>query len=61
MEDLYEAIVCGAASLNLEGLVLHPPLEDERRPPPTLEEAKNEALTASTLSVFCIRTVAFVP
>ena len=61
MEDLYGAIVCGAASQNAQSLVLHPPLEDERRPPPTLEEAKDQALTASTLSVFCIHADAFVP
>ena len=61
MEDLCGAIVCGAASLNAESLVLHPPIEDERRPPPTLEEAKNEALTALGLVVFCIHAPAFVP
>jgi hypothetical protein len=29
-----------------EGLVLHPTLADERRPPPTLEEAKSAAVSS---------------
>ena len=61
MEDICGAIVCGAEIGIPRNLVLHPPLEDERRPPPTLEEAKNEALTALGLVVFCIHAPAFVP
>jgi hypothetical protein len=46
------AIVCSAASLNPENLVLHPPLADARRPPPMMGEGERKELQAQERDYF---------